>query len=81
MVQQKASRCRSVLVYKKTENAFGPKLPKYRRTMHIVGNSDEFELKFPKLSQAKLKMFQAQLSQAGAFQFSSWNQADKMYIN
>ena len=33
--------------------------------------SDEFELKFPELSRAELKGFQAESSQAGAFQFSS----------
>ena len=31
--------------------------------------SDGFELEFP------------EPSQAGAFQFSSWNQADSMYVN
>ena len=44
-------------------------------------SSDEFELKFSELSQAELKRFWAESSQAGTFQISSWNQADKMYIN
>ena len=33
--------------------------------------SDEFDLKFPELSQAELKGSRAESSQAGAFQFSS----------
>ena len=40
-------------------------------------SSDEFELKFPELSQAELKGFRAKSSRAGAFQFLSWNQNDK----
>ena len=39
------------------------------------------DLKFPELSQAELKGSRAESSQAGAFQFSSWNQADDMYVN
>ena len=38
---------------------------------YMIAISDEFELKFPKLSQAELKGFRAESSQAGAFQFSS----------
>ena len=37
----------------------------------VTSISDEFELKFPELSQAEL----------GISQFSSWNRADFMYIN
>ena len=33
--------------------------------------SDEFELKFPELSRAELKSFQAELSRAWTLQFSS----------
>ena len=36
-----------------------------------LASSDEFELKFPELSQAELKRFQAESSRAGAFQFWS----------
>ena len=43
--------------------------------------SDEFELKFPKLSWAELKRFPAESSLARALQFSSWNRADNMYVN
>ena len=46
-------------------------------TSMYPNDSDEFELKFPKLSQAKLKGSQAESSWAGAFQFLSWNQNDK----
>ena len=38
---------------------------------HTLNSSDEFELKFPELSQAELKGSQAESSRAGAFQFSS----------
>jgi hypothetical protein len=37
----------------------------------IIGLNDELDLKFPQLSQAKLKGSQAESSQAGVFQFSS----------
>ena len=43
--------------------------------------SDEFELEFPKLSRAELKGFRAESSQAEAFQFSSWNQVENIYVN
>ena len=37
----------------------------------MLFTSDEFELKFPMLSQAELKSFRAESSQAGALQFLS----------
>ena len=40
-----------------------------------VRTSDGFELKFPKLRWAELKRFWAEPTQAGVFQFLSWNQA------
>ena len=43
--------------------------------MQQIYCSDEFELKFPELSQAKLSRLQAKSSQGGAFQFSNWGQA------
>ena len=36
-----------------------------------VVSSNEFELKFPKLSRAELKGFRAESSRAGSFQFAS----------
>ena len=33
------------------------------------------------MSQAELKRFRTESSRAGAFQYSSWNQADNMYVN
>ena len=46
-----------------------------------VSFSDEFKLKFSKLSRAELGRFRAESSQAGVVQFLSWNQADSMYVN
>ena len=44
-------------------------------------DSDEFELKFPKLSRAELKGSRVEWSLAGAFQFSNWNRPDNVYTN
>ena len=38
--------------------------------------SDEFELKFPELSRAKLKSFWAELSRAGHFNFRAETELD-----
>ena len=56
--------------------------------MANIISSDEFELKFSELSRAERVPSRAERvpsrtepSQAGAFQFSSWNRADNMYFN
>ena len=41
-----------------------------------IANSDEFKLEFSNSSQVALLRFRAELSLAGALQFSSWNQVD-----
>ena len=44
----------------------------------IVATRDEFELEFSGSSKPELWRFRAELSRAGALQFSSWNRADKI---
>ena len=43
----------------------------YSKRQLVLSGSDEVEQKFPEVSQAELKGFRAELSRAGAFQFSS----------
>ena len=54
------------------------KLPKSAQTRPNLTDqfSDEFELKFPELSRAELKHFQAESSRAGQFNFRAETKLD-----
>ena len=76
MSSNKILRFHASLTVKITLNClhFFNKLNFDKKFLFDVAASDEFELKFSKLSQAELKRFRAESSGAGAFQFSSWNE-------